>query len=78
MKKTMAVKLISLTDDYMPSDFKTAVSMLKRPYITIKQSEYEKIVELTKERGDIVVYKNRRMTFGNADGGFALMPLAAQ
>ena len=59
----------------MPSDFVEAVAAVHRPYIPITQKQYEFIRRKTKYTGDIIIYRGKRMTFGNADSGFALMPL---
>ena len=68
---------ITTTNDSLPKDFHEASRMLIRPYIPISEQESKRLDILTKDCGDIVIYKGKRMTWGNADGGFALMPLAA-
>ncbi len=67
---------ITVTDDHLPSNFQDAVRMLQRPYIPITKSQLENIEAKTKDRGDIIIYRGKRMTWGDADGGYALMPLA--
>lgn len=62
---------------HLPSDFKKAVAMLKRPYQVITKQEYDAIVNLAVEaKTDIVLHNGQQKTFGEADGGYALMPLA--
>lgn len=63
------------TLDRIPSDFVDAVAAVHRPYIPITKKQYESIRRKTKDTGDIIIYRGKRMTFGNADSGFALMPL---
>ena len=59
----------------VPSDFCEAVSRLTRPYIPITKEEYKKVFD---KGNDYFQYKNEVVTFGNADGGFALMPLQSK
>ena len=68
----------TLTDDYMPSNFRDAIRLVTRPYIPISEKQVKEIESKTKNRGDIILYRGKRMTWGNADGGFALMPLISQ
>jgi hypothetical protein len=68
----------TLTDDYMPSNFRDAIRLVTRPYIPISEKQVKVIESKTKDRGDIILYRGKRMTWGNADGGFALMPLISQ
>lgn len=68
---------ITVTEDTLPSNFKDAVQMLTRPYIPITSDQHREIEEKMKGHGDILIYRGRRMTWGNADGGYALMPLSA-
>ncbi len=69
---------ITVTDDYMPTNFHDAIQLVTRPYIPISKEIVKEIESKTKGRGDIILYKGRRMTWGNADNGFALMPLITQ
>lgn len=59
----------------VPSDFCEAVRTLQRPYIPISKNEYEKVFA---DGSDYFKYKNKVVTFGNADSGYALMPLQAE
>lgn len=60
----------------LPQDFAKAVAMVKRPYIKIPEKVYQAIWALTSDpETDVVWYGRRLYTFGNADGGYALMPL---
>ena len=68
----------TLTDDYMPSNFRDAIRLVTRPYIPISEKQVKEIESKTKKRGDIILYRGKRMTWANADGGFALMPLISQ
>ena len=63
------------TTGRIPSDFVDAVASVHRPYIPITEKQYEFIRRKTRDTGDIIIYRGKRMTFGNADSGFALMPL---
>ncbi|WP_298150877.1 hypothetical protein [Flavobacterium sp.] len=69
---------IETTQDFLPTNFKDAVHLLKRPYISITVDQVKEIERKTKDAGDIIIYRGQRMTWGNADGGYALMPLNSQ
>lgn len=69
---------IEVTDEYLPTNFRNAVRMLQRPYIPITASQSKEIEAKTKGRGDIFIYRGKKMTWGNADGAYALMPLVAE
>lgn len=56
----------------IPNDFCEAVRTLQRPYIPICKDEYDKVFN---KGNDYFKYKNLVVTFGNADLGWALMPL---
>jgi|JI8StandDraft_1071087.scaffolds.fasta_scaffold281286_2 hypothetical protein len=72
------IKSIQTTTESMPTDFRQAVRMLERPYIPITLDDVSQIEGMTTGLGDIVVYQGRRMTWGAADNGYALMPLSPQ
>jgi hypothetical protein len=59
----------------VPSDFCEAVATLTRPYIAISKEVYEKVFN---EGSDYFKYKEKVVTFGTADGGYALMPLQSK
>lgn len=60
----------------MPAIYSKAASMVARPYIAITESEHSAIVTMAeKNNTDIVLLDNEPHTFGNADMGYALMPL---
>ena len=56
----------------LPSNFNEAVAVLERPYVAINREQYEEVFEVG---CDFFKYQDKVVTFGNADGGFALMPL---
>jgi hypothetical protein len=58
----------------LPRSFKAAVHLLKRPYIAITP-EALRAVEQMSGGSDVVLFDGKEMTFGDADGGHALMPL---
>lgn len=60
----------------LPVSFAAAVALLVRPYIPISEAQYEEIAaKASADDTDILVFNGLQMTFGAADGGFALMPL---
>lgn len=59
-------------------DFEDAVRKLERPYIRITEAHAEVLSGLTAGVGtDVVLFRGRPVTWGTADGGYALMPLSA-
>jgi hypothetical protein len=76
-EKEITVK-IQTTQDFLPTNFKDAIQLVKRPYIPITIDQLKEIERKTKDVGDIIIYRGQRMTWGKADDGYALMPLIAQ
>lgn len=77
-KKSIKIDdLIAIPNKSLPKDFNKAVSWLTRPYIPLTQKEYDYLMKKTQEsNSDFVKDKDEVIyTFGNADGGFALMPI---
>ena len=63
----------------LPPTFKEAVKMLTRPYEAIPEKTYNKLLaRLEESKSDFFLYKGKVVTIGNADGGFAIMPLRNQ
>lgn len=52
-------------------EFHAAVRKLKRPYVPITEKLYNQLVAASP---DFYAYKGKKVTFGGADGGYALMP----
>lgn len=62
----------------LPSDFNQAVRMLYRPYTPISEADYQQIMKQADAAGtDVFLMGDEalQVTFGNADSGYALMPL---
>ncbi len=56
--------------------FSDSVKLLKRPYISLSIRQFQRIqADTHKAHSEIVIYQGKQYTFGNADDGFALMPL---
>lgn len=55
--------------------FNHEVKKLQRPYIPISEEVYR---ALENAEHDYYLYKKQVVTFGNADNGFALMPLQTE
>ena len=56
-------------------DFKAIVGRLQRPYYRLSAADYEAVKKLSGE-SDVLLFDGRtQVTFGEADGGLALMPL---
>ncbi len=60
----------------LPRGFHNAMRHIMRPYIPITKDQYDEIMRETAElNSDIIKHKSGMLyTFGNADGGYALMP----
>lgn len=66
-----------LADKELPGSFKERVALLQRPYTAISEQQFHKLRALARRKNtDIVIFEGRQATFGTADGGFAIMPLA--
>lgn len=76
--KALDFNLVKPLNEKLYDTFKEAVKQLTRPYLAISQEEYDKICALTKSHGEVVLYDGIKMTFGNADCGWALMPLSSE
>jgi len=73
--KNLAARLVPVPNKRLPPDFKSAVALLKRPYFRLSTEAYA-LVLLVAGDSDIVLHDGRQMTYGDADGGKALMPLS--
>lgn len=73
--KNLAARLAPAPNQRLPPDFRSAVALLKRPYFRLSADAYA-LVRAVAGDSDIVLLDGRQMTFGDADGRKALMPLA--
>lgn len=77
--KTAAASITVLPNKHLPVNLKQAVALLRKPYTPISQQVYEEIADKAElANTDIVLFKGKQVTFGMADGGYALMPLSKQ
>ncbi len=71
----MEYKVIKNKHFKKSDSFSDIVKHLVRPYIPISKNEYDEIVEKAELlNSDFVEMNGKIYTFGNADGGYALMP----
>ena len=71
----MEYKVIKNKHFKKSDSFSDIVKHLVRPYIPISKDEYDEIVEKAELlNSDFVEMNGEIYTFGNADGGYALMP----
>lgn len=69
-------RLNSIPTKRFDEDFKANVSRLQRPYYRLSEADYEAVRALSKE-SDVLLFDGKtQVTFGVADGGYALMPLS--
>ena len=63
---------------FLPDDFALAVKSLVRPYIPISKEDHDRLQQVLIENNcDFFALDNGQwVTIGNADCGYALMPLA--
>jgi hypothetical protein len=73
--RNLTKRLSSAPGKRLPADFRQAVAMLKRPYYRLDEAAYQAVTAIAGD-SDIVLLDGKQMTFGDADGGKALMPLA--
>ncbi len=75
-KDSLVDGLIPVSGKHLPLDFKQAVVLLTRPYTAITEKQYHAICEKAGSANtDILLMNGHQVTFGNADMGYALMPL---
>ena len=68
-------RLQPLANKQHKGDFKAFVARLKRPYYRLSEEDC-KTVEILAGDSDVLVLDGKtQVTWGTADGGFALMPL---
>ena len=73
---TVDIKKIKPSPGKLPSCFREAVGMLKRPYYPISKKNYTKIMDILAEnRCDFFIFRGKIATVGTADGGYSIMPL---
>lgn len=78
IRRDVVRSLVAVPNKHLPTNFKAAVAMLKRPYHVLSKHEYEEVVGLAEEANtDILEFEGEQVTFGHEDGGYALMPLIA-
>jgi len=76
MDKIIECRKLRLYPAVLPNNFHDAVKMLNRPYEVISKKVYEYLLRKLKKTGyDCFMYKGQIVTIGNADGGYAIMPL---
>lgn len=73
--RNLAARLVPVPNKRLPSDFKSAVELLKRPYFRLSAEAYA-LVRSVAGDSDVVLLDGKQMTYGDADGGKALMPLS--
>lgn len=75
----MIKKLQPAGNSLVGLSFQEAVAMLKRPYTPITKAQYQQVKEMA-DRSNCDTFcigsGGQQVTFGEADGGYALMPLA--
>lgn len=71
----LAGRLQAAPNKRLPADFRKAVALLKRPYYRLDDAAYN-LVQRVAEGSDVVLLDGKQMTYGDADGCKALMPLA--
>ncbi len=73
--RDLASRLAPAPKKRLPADFRSAVALLKRPYFRLSAEAFAQVQTVAGD-SDVVLLDGRQMTFGDADGGKALMPLA--
>lgn len=73
--RNLAARLAPEPNKRLPADLKSAVALLKRPYFHLSAEAYALVLSVASD-SDIVLLNGKQMTYGDADGSMALMPLA--
>lgn len=70
-------RLVPLPGKCFPAgeSFADQIRRLRRPYYRLTEQDYTLVVSLAGEADVLLLDGNIQVTFGNADGGWALMPL---
>lgn len=64
-----------MKDRRFHGDFKAIDGRLRRPYYRLSEADYDAVRKLSGE-SDVLLFDGRtQMTYGEANGGLALMPL---
>lgn len=64
----------------LPQNFQQAVQCLRRPYIPISEDDYNHCLAVLNRPpvSDLFLMNDVIVTVGNADGGYAIMPLSPE
>jgi hypothetical protein len=63
----------------LPSDYSAAVRLVERPVIPITEAQYNALYTRSlRDECEVYVFRGGWVTFGTADGGYALWPLQAK
>lgn len=71
--KESGIVLHAAPQIHLDGDFHKDVKKLVRPYTEIPKGDYDALMQ---GGHDVYLMNGRLVTFGNADGGYALMPMA--
>lgn len=71
----LLTRLTSLPGKSFKGDFKAFVSHLNRPYYRLSTDDYEAVKSASADSDVLLLDGKTQVTFGEADGGWALMPL---
>lgn len=71
----LIARLTPIPNVKMPESFSASVALVTRPYLKLSLDEMDLILKM-KHKCDVYMMDGKvPVTFGNADGGYALMPL---
>jgi len=73
-RRRFLLRLTPCPGKRLPRDFKKAVALLRRPYLPLTADQYQDVLQVA-GKSDCVLFDGWQHTFGDADGGRALMPL---
>lgn len=72
--RSLQQRLAPCPNKRLPPSFKAKVALLQRPYFPLTASEFSLVLRVAGS-SDLVLFDGRQATYGDADGGKALMPL---
>lgn len=68
-------RLTPVANKRFSGDFSADVKRLQRPYYRLSEADYEAVKQLSGTSDVLLLDGKTQVSFGDADGGYALMPL---
>lgn len=72
--RNLRARLTALPGKNLPADYSKAVRLLKRPYYRLSAEDLAYVKSIAGD-SDVLLLDDKQVTWGDADGVHALMPL---